>query len=110
MEISDRILKILEDFKITPYQIHKDTGISEGTFTNWKARPTSKVKSDTVVTLAKYLGVSCDFLLIGENDPSVKEREAKALIPYKEIIDSYKNATIKSRNLARAALDLPPEK
>ena len=65
---------------------------------------------DTVVTLAKYLGVSCDFLLIGENDPSVKEREAKALLPYKEIIDSYKNATIKSRNLARAALDLPPEK
>ncbi|MBC5648571.1 helix-turn-helix domain-containing protein [Christensenella tenuis] len=110
MKVSERILKILEDSGITPYQVHKDTGISEGTFTNWKARPTSKVKSDTIITLAKYLGVSCDFLLLGENSPSVKDREAKALLPYKEIIDSYKNSSKKSRNLARAALDLPPEK
>ncbi|WP_066686465.1 helix-turn-helix domain-containing protein [Christensenella intestinihominis] len=110
MHISDRILMLFEQRNITPYKVSKETGISESAFSNWKASPTSKIKSDTIITIAHYLGESCDYLLLGKNKSSEEDREARALLPYKELIDAYKNADKKSRNLARAALDLPPEK
>lgn len=111
MVASDRILHLLKKRNIRPADAAKILDISKSTFTVWKNHPTSNIGGDILIKLADYLGVSCNYLLLGVEDPeSSFNREAMKLLPYRELIGAYQKADKKSRNLARAALDLPPEK
>lgn len=58
MTHSEHILHILEERKITPYKLAKDTGISESLFSKWKETPSSKIRSGNLVLIADYLGCS----------------------------------------------------
>ena len=112
MEISDRILQVMDHQHITSYQVWKDTNISESVFSHWRKCPTSRIKSETIIKLSKYLHVSCDYLLLGMEDDAHKNyREAVDLAGrYKDLIDAYKKAPKKARDIVRMTLDLPPEK
>ena len=54
--------KLLKEKGITAYRVSIDTGISQATFSDWKAGK-SKPKADKLKVLADYFGVSIeDFL------------------------------------------------
>ena len=112
MTVSERILTLLEKRNISSYRASKDTLISESTFSGWKNNPTSNIGGDIIVKLAEYLHVSCDYLLLGlEDDAHKNYREAVDLAGrYKDLIDAYKKAPKKARDIVRMTLDLPPEK
>lgn len=58
----ERFLELLEKTGRTTYQVSKDTGISETTFSYWKSGR-SKPKVDKLKTLAEYFGVTIEFFL-----------------------------------------------
>lgn len=72
MEHTERILKILEERKVTGYRLSKAIGISDSLFSKWRAKPTSKVSSDILVAIADYLDCSVDYLLGRTEDPRLR--------------------------------------
>ena len=57
------ILKdLLEEKKISVYQLSKETGIPKSTFSEWKSGR-SKPKADKLKILADYFGVEVGFFL-----------------------------------------------
>lgn len=111
MTASERILALMEQQNISAYRVSKDASISQGCFSTWKNNPTSNIGGEIIIKLADYLGVSCSYLLLGtERNESKTQMEALALLPYKDIIDAYKKANKKTREIVRVTLDLPPEK
>lgn len=63
--------KLLEERGITPYRVSVDTGVSQGSLSDWK-RGKSKPKYEKLVKIAEYFDVSVDYLLGKEKDPSEK--------------------------------------
>lgn len=78
MEISERILLLLEENKITAYEVAKNLELSESTFSKWKKQPTSGISIEAIVKIADYFGVTCDYLIRGVDDVSEKTRQAMA--------------------------------
>lgn len=54
--------KLIDERNITSYKVSKDTGISQTTFSDWKAGK-SKPKADKLKILADYFGVSVDVFI-----------------------------------------------
>ena len=61
----DRFIEIAQRKGMTPYKIHKLTGISQSTFTAWK-QGISTPKHEKLKKIADCLGVSVDYLMTGE--------------------------------------------
>ena len=57
--------ELLQKFNVTTYQVSKATGISQSTFSNWKARR-NLIHGDKAKKIADYFGVSVDYLMTGE--------------------------------------------
>lgn len=56
--------KLLKERGVTAYRVHKDTGISQTTLSDWKAgRITPKI--DKLQAIADYFGVSLEYLRTG---------------------------------------------
>ncbi len=53
---------LLDDKKITPYKVSKETGISTATLSDWKSGR-SKPKVDKLKILADYFGVPIEYFL-----------------------------------------------
>ncbi|MBP0958398.1 MAG: helix-turn-helix transcriptional regulator [Oscillospiraceae bacterium] len=53
---------LLEEKKVTPYQVAKATGISQSTLSDWKTGR-AKPKADKLLKLAEYFGVTVDYFL-----------------------------------------------
>lgn len=51
---------LLDKTNKTPYQVSKDTGVSQSTLSDWK-NGRSKPKFDKLMTLAKYFGVPVEY-------------------------------------------------
>ena len=79
MEHSERILAIMEEHKVTPYRIHKDTGIPQSVFSEWRRKPSSRIQSINLVLIADYLGCSVDYLLGRTEDPELHQKAADDL-------------------------------
>ena len=73
MKHSERILKIIEERKITGYKLAKETGISESLFSKWRENPSSKIASQNLELIADYLGCSVDYLLGRTDNPKVNK-------------------------------------
>lgn len=58
---------LLEKTNKTAYQVSKDTGIGENTFSYWKSGR-SKPKFDKLLILAKYFGVPVEYFAEGETN------------------------------------------
>jgi len=59
---NERIFKLLEKKGITQYRLSKDIGVSEGLISEWKGGK-CKPTTERLIKLAKYFGVSIDYLL-----------------------------------------------
>ena len=64
--------QLLQKYGVTTYQVSKATGISQSTFSNWKARR-NLLSPDKAKIIADYFGVSLDYLLTGIEEPEKKE-------------------------------------
>ena len=72
MEHTERILKILEERKVTGYRLSKAIGISDSLFSKWREKPSSKVSSEILVAIADYLDCSVDYLLGRTENPTLR--------------------------------------
>jgi len=69
--------QLLEDNKITTYKVSKDTGIAQSTLSSWKSKRNT-ISLDTAEILAKYFGVSVDFLMgIKEDNDNIRSNGFK---------------------------------
>lgn len=62
MTTVDKIFKLIKDKGITQYRLSKDIGVSEGHISDWKNGKSSPT-SERLVKIAKYFGVTTDYLL-----------------------------------------------
>ena len=58
----DRIIILMKEKGINKRRLALDLGISPGHFADWESGK-SKPTADRIVTIAKYFGVSTDYLL-----------------------------------------------
>lgn len=91
--------QLLEENKITTYKVCKDTGIAQSTLSSWKSKRNT-ISLDTAEILAKYFGVSVDFLMgIKQDDDGIrlneKTKEIAQIINFnddlKELFELTKN-------------------
>lgn len=71
----ERIIKILEEKNLTPYQVSKDTGISQSSFSDWKRKKAAPSYKKLQI-LADYLDVDINFLG-GITDERIKKPDIK---------------------------------
>lgn len=57
--------KLLDEMNKTPYQVSKETGISQTAFSNWKSGR-SEPGLESLKKLADYFGVSIEYFLSEE--------------------------------------------
>lgn len=58
---------LLQELGISVYKVSKDTGIAQSTLSSWKSK-NNKIGSDNAEILARYFGVSIDYLMGREKD------------------------------------------
>ncbi len=75
MDIYDRITKILDEKKITRKDLSDGTGISYNTLTSQFQRKSDNMKLDTIVTIARFLKVSVEYLVTGSENLHVNESD-----------------------------------
>lgn len=66
-----RFLAELQKKNITPYKVSKDTGIATATLSDWK-KGVSMPKNDKMDVLSKYLNISTDYIIYGEEPNNAK--------------------------------------
>lgn len=64
--IGDRLKNIREDKMLSQIQVYKDTGIHNKTLSGYE-RGVSQPDLETIALLARYYGVSTDYLLLEKN-------------------------------------------
>lgn len=69
----DRILALLKENGITAKKLTSDLEISNSSVSDWKKG--SKPSCDVVVKLAKYFGVSTDYILLGKESSSISKED-----------------------------------
>lgn len=73
----DRILALLKENGITAKKLTSDLEISNSSVSDWKKG--SKPSCDVVVKLAKYFGVSTDYILLDEKSISISQEDQDIL-------------------------------
>lgn len=65
--------KLIAEKGITPYRIAKDTGVSQGSLSDWKnGKSTPRVSA--LQKIARYLGVKIDDLIGDEADGETEKK------------------------------------
>ena len=62
MEFSERLKELREEKRLSIQQLAKQTGIGSSSICRWE-NCQADIKSMQLITLAKYFGVSTDYLL-----------------------------------------------
>lgn len=58
-----KFAKLLDKTNKTAYQVAKDTGIGQSTFSEWKSGKIKTLGADKLKILAAYFGVSIEYFL-----------------------------------------------
>lgn len=84
MTFIEYILKAMENQGITAYKLCKDIGLSQQTFSNWKAGKTPAL--DTAMKIVIYLGLSADEIF-GIKQPKIEltENEMELLNAFQKL-------------------------
>ena len=90
-----RFSEELKKRNITPYKVHKETGIATSTLSDWK-NGTSMPKQDKMMQIANYLGVSVEYLTMGEertynDEDALLDVQISEDFELKEAIKKYYN-------------------
>lgn len=123
MNLSYKLWHLMNERDLTRAELSKQTGLPYTTIDSiLKRKDFDKVKLSTLHSLKKYFGVSLDYLICDEIEDEVygtksctvldstveKVSACKFSSEAVEIAAAYDKADIKSKNIARQALDLPP--
>lgn len=91
MKNSEFILSYIERHNTSCYKIAQATGISESTFSKWKANPTSKIDLSIVQKIATYFDTTLDNILEtsqpSNDNQQLSPDEIKLLSNYKMLND-----------------------
>ncbi len=78
----ERILNLMKQSSVTAKQLTSDLEISSTSITDWK-KGKGRPSADAIVKLAKYFGVTTDYILTGkEEDSSSISMEDEELLGY----------------------------
>ena len=75
MPVIDRILKLTEERHISNRKLTMDLGLSNSAISEWK-KGKAKPSLEAVVKIARYFGVTTDYLLLGEDSGQEDESAA----------------------------------
>ena len=96
-EIVERIDSILKEKNLKRLALAEFSNISVQTITDWSKRG-SIPSADTAVKIAKYLNVSTDWLITGEDPQGLTEEERR-------LVDDWRELGADARKAVRAVLD-----
>jgi len=67
--------QLLKEFDVTPYRVHKETGVAQSTLSDWK-NGKGTPKADKLQKIADYFGVTVGYLLGAEQKekPTLTEK------------------------------------
>ena len=83
---------------ITAYRMSQITGLSESTFSKWKAKPTSKIPVDSIQKIAKQFNLSINELL-GETETTTSLSDEE-----KQILESWDKLDETGKLIVRAKI------
>lgn len=83
MQIIEMLEKIMKDKNITAYQMEKDIGISQTTFSNWKRGRQPSV--DKIQIIIPYLGVTPNEVFGYQTEAELNENEKELLEHFKKL-------------------------
>lgn len=89
METSQKVLNYMDSVGVSAYKISRATGISESTFSKWRAKPTSKIDMSIVEKIANYLEVSIDELLGKEQKNKLTSKKGSLSETQKELLNLF---------------------
>lgn len=104
MDIVDRIQDIVGKRNITIAALERETGLSNGIIKKWKKQSPS---CDKIITIANYLNVSIEYLLLGKSSKShLTEDEEQLLKHYSKLSKMGKGMVLgKAETLAELAAE-----
>lgn len=82
MEFIDRITALRKEKGVTEKQVLLDCGLSKNSFGNWKKGIVPVAATQTI--LARYFGVSVDYLMGKTNNPVPHSEQIKNYLPYEK--------------------------
>ena len=97
-DFSKRLDICLRNINQTRKSLTMDLGISSSTMSSWSASKGSIPKADVVEKIAKYLNVSTDWLITGEDPQGLTEEERR-------LVDDWRELGADARKAVRAVLD-----
>lgn len=96
MTAIERIEMILEERDQKPYALCKYLGINQSSYSTWKARNTPPPVR-YVADIAKFLHVTTDYLLTGEESSYANVSEESYTDDEKELLDIYRALPLEKR-------------
>ena len=70
--------RLLKEKGVTPYRVHKETGISTATLSDWK-NGKSQPKRDKIEKICEYFGVPLTYFYGEENNAEPAKRDTKEI-------------------------------
>ena len=74
----DKFEKLLEERGVTPYRVHKETGISTATLSDWK-NGKSQPKQDKIEKICEYFNIPISYFYGDEANSSLTPRDTKEI-------------------------------
>lgn len=69
MDVSEKILELIEKHKITPYRLAKDSGVPYTTLTKILNKTTKNPQIDSLKSIADYFGKKIDYFTTEDTEP-----------------------------------------
>lgn len=79
MSLGNRIKELIDNKGITPYAVSNETGISQSTLSRILNNSSKKTNIENTKLLAKYFGVSKDWLLTGKGEKIESKKNSNAI-------------------------------
>lgn len=74
----DKFEILLKEKGVTPYRVHKETGISTATLSDWK-NGKSQPKRDKIEKICEYFGVPASYFYGDDEDSTLTSRDTKEI-------------------------------
>lgn len=83
----EKFEKLLKEKGVTPYRVHKETGISTATLSDWK-NGKSQPKRDKIEKICEYFGVPSSYFYGDESTTELTTRDTKEIT---EMLNNMEN-------------------
>ena len=99
--VYDKFCDLCNKMGVSPSKAAVDAGFSKSLISKWKAKPEIVPSSEVLQKIADYFGVSVDYLLGKEKQPTDGELSGEE----KAMLDLFRQAGDDARRLALLALE-----